>query len=328
MKILFVFLGGTIGSTLNGEYISPDSKKSRVLLDAYSKKYGIDFEYDIFEPYSSLSENNTGEELRAILLGLRSLGDYDGIIVAHGTDTLQYTAAALGYYFGNNTPPICLISSNYPIEDSRANGLYNMYGAITLIKSKKAKGVLVSYRNGNENIIRIHRANRLLAHDAFSDSLRSVKEQEYGYVELFGDFHRNFDFCEKDDAILPPDVDKLTASSSKILRISSYVGMNYPNISSDIEYVLIDSYHSGTINTKDPLAKAFFADACARGIKVFMSGACDGAQYLSTSSFDELSVIPIFGVAPISLYIKIWFYSCSLEVDENLLMQSRGGDIC
>ncbi len=327
MKILFVFLGGTIGSTASGDYISPDSTKSRALLYAYSKKYGIDFEYDVIEPFSSLSENNTGIELGTVISSLYNVSGYDGIVVAHGTDTLQYTAAAFGYYFGNKTAPICLVSSNYPIEDGRANGLYNLYGAVALIKSQNATGVFVSYRNDEENIIRIHRATRLLSHDAFSDTLRSAKGKEYGYVEISGKFHKTQDFYEQDDELSAPDIGKLSSSSESILRIASYVGMNYPKISDKTEYILIDSYHSGTLNTKDPAAKEFFFEAKRRGIKVFMSGACNGEQYLSTSLFDELSIVPVPSIAPIALYIKLWFYSLERKADVDALMRSRGGDI-
>ena len=328
MKILFAFLGGTIGSTLSGEYIAPDAQKSRVLIDAYSKKHGIDFEYDVIEPFSSLSENNTGIELAKIISFIRNVSGYDGIIVAHGTDTLQYTSAALGYYFGNVSVPICIVSSNYPIEDERANGLYNLYGAVALIKSQNSNGVFVSYRNGNENIIRIHRATRLLSHDAFSDTLRSAKGKEYGLVELGGEFCKSLDFFEREDEISAPSVEMLSLSANNILRLHSYVGMNYPTLPEEIKYVLIDSYHSGTINTKDPSAKDFFFEAQRRGIKVFMSGAYDGAQYLSTSLFDELSIIPVSNIAPIALYMKLWFYSLERDVDAKILKQSRGGDIC
>ena len=99
MKILFVFTGGTIGSTLKKDnVISTDSKKAYKIIKAYSKKYAIDFDYDIAEPYTALSENNTGEHIRMLapcIKGKRDAG-YDGISVTHGTDTLQYSASALG----------------------------------------------------------------------------------------------------------------------------------------------------------------------------------------------------------------------------------------
>ena len=99
MKLLFIFTGGTIGSTLDGAYISPDRSKAYRLIEAYAEKYGIDFEYDLTEPYTSLSENNTGLQIKALCSSVKaSLGQgYDGIIVTHGSDTLQYSAAAVGY---------------------------------------------------------------------------------------------------------------------------------------------------------------------------------------------------------------------------------------
>ena len=51
---------------------------------------------------------------------------YDGIIITHGTDTLQYTSAMLGYMFDDVSIPIVLVSSNYVLEDKRANGLINL----------------------------------------------------------------------------------------------------------------------------------------------------------------------------------------------------------
>ena len=56
MKILFVFTGGTIGSTLSfSGIIAPEAKKSYKIIKAYSDKYTLDFDYDLIEPYTELS---------------------------------------------------------------------------------------------------------------------------------------------------------------------------------------------------------------------------------------------------------------------------------
>ena len=138
MKLLFIFTGGTIGSTLSGEYISTDNNKPYAILSAYNKKYGIDFKYDSIEPYTILSENGTGKELKllaqAVLSNLNK--NYDGIIITHGTDTLQYSASAISYSVGLNSIPVVFVSSNYPIENPIANGLENLKGGIEFIKNK------------------------------------------------------------------------------------------------------------------------------------------------------------------------------------------------
>lgn len=96
MKILVVFTGGTIGSTENEGYISPDSEKSYRLINMFKDraegKYP-DIDFEIQSPYQMLSENNTCENLRKLASFFLSVdyNQYDGIIVTHGTDTLQYT---------------------------------------------------------------------------------------------------------------------------------------------------------------------------------------------------------------------------------------------
>ena len=61
--------------------------------------------------------------------------DIDGIIVTHGTDTLPFTAAALGMCFAYAKVPILLVSSNYILDDPRANGLTNFTAAVDYITS-------------------------------------------------------------------------------------------------------------------------------------------------------------------------------------------------
>ena len=132
MKILFLFTGGTIGSTASGDTITTDSKKPYLLLETYKAAYGISFEYDTKEPYTALSENNTGKTLRHLCESVKSHldGGYDGIVITHGTDTLQYSAAALSYAFADIKIPVCLVSSNLPIEKKGANGIPNLRAAI------------------------------------------------------------------------------------------------------------------------------------------------------------------------------------------------------
>ena len=91
MKLLFIFTGGTIGSTLREHVMSAGESKAYAIINAYEKRYGISFDYDIDEPYVELSENNTGRHIRTLCEAVRRglCGGYDGIIVTHGSDTLQ-----------------------------------------------------------------------------------------------------------------------------------------------------------------------------------------------------------------------------------------------
>ena len=69
MKILFVFTGGTIGSTLTRDnVIATDSEKAYKIIKAYAKQYKLDFDYDIVEPYTELSENSIWDITELLLL--------------------------------------------------------------------------------------------------------------------------------------------------------------------------------------------------------------------------------------------------------------------
>ena len=94
------------------------------------------------------SESFTNEHL--VKLGKRvselaKQADVDGIVITHGTDTLEETA-----YFLNLTvhtdKPIVVVGSMRPGTSMSADGMLNLYNAVALAGAKdaKAKGVLVA----------------------------------------------------------------------------------------------------------------------------------------------------------------------------------------
>ena len=331
MKILFVFTGGTIGCTVKGDYISIDGEKPYLLLERYNKKYGIDFAYDTACPYMVLSENNTGDTLRLLCECVRGYlaGGYDGIVVTHGTDTLQYSAAALAYTLADAKIPVVLVSSNQPIEFSAANGLNNLHGALRFIREVSTAGVFVSYQNRGEDV-KIHRGTRLLSSPAFSDGVYSIYDSFYGSFPKDGAFCRNPAYRELPDSGDALSVLHLTANCDEILRVLPYPGNPYPTIPAGVRYILHESYHSGTVNTASPAATDFFEQAKARGIKVFLTGVAQGAAYESTSAFQRLGIEPLFGIAPIAAFVKLWLLSAArpqAEITAQMLQASLAADI-
>ena len=329
MKLLFVFTGGTIGSTLRDTVISADTEKPYKILDCYRKRYGIDFDYVVAEPYIELSENNTGLHIKSLVSCIKenSDKDYDGIIVTHGTDTIQYSAAAIGYCLGVDSLPICIVASNAPIENETSNALDNLYGAVSFIKQKCGRGAFVVYRNANSDTVRVHRATRLIGPKAYSDDVSSVGGTVYGWFDGNFDFQKNDAYGESDDCINKLDVSDLRETNSFVMVINTYVGMVYPRIPEGIEYVMLNTYHSGTLNTKSQDALAFFDEARARNIKVYAMGISSGPQYSSTEAFSSLGITPIKDMSPISAYVKLWLICAMGDRPEKILQKSLCGDI-
>lgn len=328
MKLLFIFTGGTIGSTLCGDVISTDSTKSYKIIDEYKKRYGMDFEYDTEQPYTELSENNTGAHIRALCACVKENAKrgYDGIIITHGTDTLQYTAAAVGYSLGLDSVPVCIVSSNRPIEDERANGLENLRGAVLFIKDGCGRGAFVVYRNGNSDIMRVHRAARLIGAKAYSDDVSSVFSQVYGHFE--GEhFVKNESYRESPDMMPPLDMISLTDDSESIGMLTPYPGMRYPDDLCGLKYIIANTFHSGTLNTKSDKARAFFKKANEAGVTVFAAGTYGGANYESAEEYGGLFINTLNNISPVAVYIKLWALDCMGLDPKKYMNISLSGDI-
>ncbi len=330
MKLLFLFTGGTIGSTVNADCISPDPRTARVLLQKYAERYEMPFETESESPYTMLSENNTGATLTQLCASVRAAlaRGYDGIVVTHGTDTLQYSAAALAYTCADAKIPICLVSADYPLEDARSNGIDNLRGALRFITEVGTPGVFVPYCNKGD-VLRVHRGTRLLPSSAFSADVRSVCDSYYGTFLEGEPFLKNSAYRELPDAMAAITLPALDERAEQILRIEPCPGNLYPDIPTGVRYILHGAYHSGTVDTLSASARRFFTHARACGVPVFLTGVTEAIGYESTLAFAELGILPLFDISPIAAFVKLWLLSeneSNTPVSRELLSASLAGD--
>ena len=330
MKVLVIFTGGTIGSQLSNGWISPDGHTKRELIRHYEEKYGNSVQLVTKAPYSILSENLSSKKINILVKTvLESLdGGYDGIIVTHGTDTLQYSAAALGYALGLSSIPVCIVSANRPIEHKGSNALDNLRGAVSFIESGAGRGAFVIYRNDDSKTVYAHRATRLVGVKVFSDEVASIKNVPYGRFDKNFKFIKNRKYKEQADEVAPVSAKGIGAVNDGVLFITPHVGMRYPCLSDKVKYVIFNTYHSGTLDTKSAKAKDFFAEARERGIAVYAVGISGGATYESAEAFAALGITPLYNIAPIAAYMKLWLLTGMGEDVKALLPKSLSGDIC
>lgn len=360
-KIAAIFTGGTIGSKADAEgWIAPDQKQAYELISLFQDKYkdlATQIRFDCHMPYQILSEQLDADHLNLLISEVAKLLEseeqvYDAIIICHGTDTLQYSAAMLDLYFQKTTVPVFLVSSNYPLQDDRANGLCNFYYAVRSIELKKT-GVMAVYRNSDGNTY-LHEGMKLLAHQTFEDNLYSIHHEHIGYytqegvwVEAISENYRNYnsvtipgialadsehkiwkknqdnnqrgewkdglsdiqnDHWSKDKKDIPEErsLQILRRDTSPILWLRMYPGLSYPEINEMIRYIMIESYHSGTIRMDEEL-KTFLKKAEEREIPVYITGVERlSASYVTIKQYQELHLQPVEHVAPIALYCMLW----------------------
>jgi len=214
---------------------------------------------------------------------------------------LQYSASALAYTLGCECNPVVLVSSNYPIEDERANGIPNFIAAVEFIKSQKGKGVYISYKNKNESS-QIHTATRTICHKEANDEVFSIDSEPFAYYDgeiTLNENYRTSDYSE-------PIKNAVFSKNSGILSVTVLPGEAYNYDLSDYKAVIFRPYHCGTINTLSAELRNFCERAKACNVPIFVINAPDGITYASSKEFDSLgiTVLPMCNFP--AIYIKLW----------------------
>ena len=302
MKIDVIFTGGTIGSAMQSGYISPTDSAKYNLIANYKNKFGNDVEFITHNPYTILSENLSAQTLNKLIAVVTELinTNCDGILVVHGTDTLQYSAAAVECCFGNNIKPIIFVSANYPLENSASNGNINFEAAVEFIKQSKGGGVYVSYSNDLKSVD-IHSATRLLRHAEFDHKLFSLNGVYATYQNK--SFTLNSKYIFED--VVPSDV-KVFPKSAGILNITVSPFEEYNYSLNDVKAVVFTPYHSGTLNTESEKLKHFAKKAAEKSVPMYVTGVVKGAEYQSVKAYTDLKIVPVYNTTSIALMVKLW----------------------
>lgn len=92
------------------------------------------------------SSNATPENWQQIIDELRARReDADAFVVLHGTDTMAYTAAALGYALTGFGAPVVLTGAQYPIGVMGSDAAANVTGAVQAAAGGRLRGVGVFF---------------------------------------------------------------------------------------------------------------------------------------------------------------------------------------
>ena len=253
-KILLLLTGGTIGSAVNDGSINVDSRRGDDLLTIYHEQNNREVEFEILRPFNILSENAEPQHWLQIIKTLQShrLSDYDGVIIAHGSDTLPYTGAALAYGLDCPLIPIVLVAANYAIGEPGSNAITNFSAAVEFISNMKLPGFYAIYEN-SDHVTYVHLATRLQEADWLKDDFTS-------FGDPLGVFDQRGLCCvptAKNPTMLklynpaPDDVPVVSEFRNEVLALRAYPGLNYEVIDlrkRPIRAVLHSLYHCGSGN--------------------------------------------------------------------------------
>ncbi|WP_418961026.1 asparaginase [Streptomyces tritici] len=181
-RITLISTGGTIASRWQGSGYAAEAAGSDVLDAAALPEHVTVDVVDLFNVNSSrMTSVRQLTLLRAVHEALADPG-VDGVVITHGTDTLEESAFFLDLHH-TDPRPVVLTGAQRPIGTADSDGPGNLYDALQVAASVRGLGVLVVF-DGLVHPARGTVKTRTLAADAFSDpSAQSLGKVGFGRVD-------------------------------------------------------------------------------------------------------------------------------------------------
>lgn len=143
-KVLLVATGGTIASKKTENGLTPGITPEELL--GYVPDAGEYCQIDTIQLFNLDSTNISPEHWKLIVGCIRENYDsYDGFVIAHGTDTMAYTAAALSYMIQDSAKPIVLTGAQKPINLEITDAKTNLLDSIMYAADDASEGVSIVF---------------------------------------------------------------------------------------------------------------------------------------------------------------------------------------
>ncbi len=317
-KILVILTGGTIGSRVEGSTIDVTDSSAYELITRFKQRYGEEDTFEVRQVMTVLSENMRPEIWTKLVAALWDVSweDYQGVIITHGSDTLAYTSALIGMLFAHVPVPVVLTAGNYPLSDSRSNGLVNFRSSVELIKVQGIRGVFTVYQNPmGENCVYL--ATRITEADCYQDCFGAFGGSVFGYMKegelkvcdtpVNPTLSQLCEFCGGRESL----TEKPPVFQKQIWMIRPYPGLNYDfiDLSGNPGAILHYLYHSATACIEgEGYSFLQFLEKCGeKKIPVYAASykAVGGVSYVTGDAVLRAGVKPMCNISPEAAYMKL-----------------------
>ena len=143
-KILFIATGGTIASMKTENGLTPQIHPDELL--SYIPKLKDICEVETLQLLNLDSSNMEPKHwIKMVECIQENYGKYDGFVIAHGTDTMAYTAAGLSYMVQNSKKPIVITGSQKPINMDITDAKTNLLDSFIYASDDRSQGVVIVF---------------------------------------------------------------------------------------------------------------------------------------------------------------------------------------
>jgi glutamyl-tRNA(Gln) amidotransferase subunit D len=186
-KVTILSTGGTIASRV--DYRTGAVRPALTASDLYSvvPELADIAHIDAQILFSLFSENITPKNWSEIAHAVAERIDegVDGVVIAHGTDTMGYTAAALSFSLQNLPIPVILVGSQRSADRPSSDAATNLVGAVTVAaKAPFAQVAVAMHETPSDDVIAIHKGTKVRkCHTSRRDTFKSVNASPIARIQ-------------------------------------------------------------------------------------------------------------------------------------------------
>ena len=320
-KILLLSTGGTIASRIDYRTGAVTPTLTAAELNASVPELATIANIDTEVLFSEYSENLLPKHWIKIAekLDSYSRSEYDGIIVAHGTDTMQYTASALAFSLAGFPKPIALVGSQRSSDRPSSDAALNLIAATKFLIEIHSPGIfVVMHNNSSDDEIACNWATRVRkSHTSRRDAFKTIGGSP-AYVIKGNNIERNKLFNIPKREYTPK-----IKFDNRVLLLKYYPGldpeiMNYAT-NSGYRGVIIEGTGLGHVGKT---MYGAIEKAKKKGLFIGMTSQCiDGmvrmTVYDSGRDLLNLGVVPLGNMIPETALVKtMWVLANSKDHDE------------
>lgn len=245
-----------------------------------------------------------------------------GVVVAHGTDTLGYTAAALSFALQDLPVPVIIVGSQRSADRPSSDAATNLIGAVKAAASAPfAEVVVAMHETVSDKSIVFHRGTKVRkCHTSRRDTFRSINapplaRMENEKMEMLVEDYRERNPSRK--LTLKPDFDE------KAVLVKFYPGLNPKIIERYVEEGYRGIIFEGTgLGHVGNYCFSAVRKAVENGMIVAMSSQCIWGR-LGMNVYDTgrdllaLGVIPLEDMLPETALVKLmWVLGQTTNIEE------------
>ena len=307
--IVLIGTGGTIGSLSGGAAgamtpgLSADS-----LLDMVPEALEI-ANIRARDMISEFSENinvkHWQEMAKAVEEELN--GGAAAVIIAHGTDTMGYTAAALSFMLRELSGPVVLVGSQRSTDRPSSDAYGNLLASVRFCISSKAAGVyVIMHDTMNDDSFAVHRGTRVRKmHTSRRDAFRSINTVPVARIDAAGNITINDEMPKASGSTKAQ-----TKMEKNVTLLYYYPGMD-PALFKDAvmrsKGVVIAGTGLGHVSSG---IASLLKEAIANGTTVVMTSQCINGPtgmnvYETGRELQNIGVISVMDMLPETAYVKL-----------------------